>query len=143
MVCVKWKKLHSDAELPRFNHRGDSGVDIKIVESCTIPPFGRVLLKTGLAVEVPEGYEVQIRPRSGISLKTPLLIANSPGTIDSNYRGEVCIVAFNASDKTYTVSRGTRIAQAVVVKLPEVEHVEADSLSATSRGAGGFGSTGL
>ena len=143
MVNVKWKRLHDGAEIPRFSHAGDSGVDLKVVEDYTIPPFARSLLGTGLAVEVPPGYELQIRPRSGISLKTPLMIANSPGTIDSNYRGEVCIIVFNSDSKPFGIKRGSRIAQAVLMKVPEVKHIEADSLSVTVRGEGGFGSTGL
>ena len=142
-MFIKWKKLSFDAELPCFSHKGDSGVDLKVIEDCVVPAFERCLLKTGLAVEVPEGYEIQIRPRSGISLKTPVMIANSPGTVDSTYRGEVGIIVFNASPEPYKIEKGTRIAQAVVVKLPQVEHVEVSELSKTARGEGGFGSTGL
>ncbi len=143
MILVKWKRLHPDSEIPAYRYDGDSGVDLKVVEDTLIPPFERRLLRTGLAVEVPKGYEVQIRPRSGLSLKTPLMIANSPGTIDSGYRGEIGIVVFNASHKPFLVEKGTRIAQAVVAALPEVRHVESDLLCESDRMEKGFGSTGF
>lgn len=141
-VIVKWLKLAPDVQIPRYRHRGDAGFDLAASEDVTIGPWERKLIPTGLKVDIPEWYEMQIRPRSGVSLKTPLMIANSPGTIDSGYRGEVKIIVFNASNKPYTIKRGDRIAQGVIVKLPEVEHVEVNKLSETSRGENGFGSTG-
>lgn len=101
------------------------------------------LIPTGIAMEIPRGYEVQIRARSGIALKTPLRLANGIGTIDSDFKGEVKIIIENTSDKGYFIESGTRIAQGVVNKLPEVELVEIEELSESERGDGGFSSTGL
>lgn len=143
VIVIKWKRLHPEAEIPAFKHEGDSGVDLKVVEDTVVPPMGRRLLRTGLAVEIPRGYEIQIRPRSGISLNTPIMIANSPGTIDSGYRGEIGIIVFNASNEPFSIKKGTRIAQAVVMHVPEVKHVETHALSVTGRNEKGFGSTGL
>lgn len=101
------------------------------------------VIPTGLKVAIPYGYEMQVRPRSGLALKNYLTIANSPGTIDSDYRGEVgVIMCYNGPEENYTINYGERIAQAVIVKLPDVEFVEVDELSSTERGEGGFGSTG-
>lgn len=142
MVTIKWLKLQPGAQIPLYRHKGDAGFDLTACGDTAIGPWERKLVPTGLKVEIPEGYEMQIRPRSGISLKTPLLIANSPGTVDSGYRGEVGIIVFNASNNPYVVRHGDRIAQGVIVKLPEVEHIEVSELSESERGENGFGSTG-
>jgi len=142
MIKIKWVKISADAIIPSFAHKGDAGADICSCEDCEIAPGKRKLIKTGLKVEVPKGYELQIRPRSGVSLNTSLLIPNSPGTIDSGYRGEVGIILWNAGDTPHKVKKGDRIAQVVVQKIPDVIHIEAIELSMTERGESGFGSTG-
>jgi len=108
-------------------------------------PLERKLIGTGLKVEIPQGYELQIRPRSGMALKTTLMIANSPGTIDCNYRGEVKIIVWNTAGYYYSIKAGTKIAQAVLQKLPTVEHIEVseEELTNTDRGEKGFGSSGI
>lgn len=142
-ITLKWLKVHPEAQIPQYNYKGDAGFDFVVVEKVVLLPGQRKIARTGLKVEIPEGYELQIRPRSGMSLNSPLLIANSPGTIDSNYRGEIGIILYNSSNRQYVVKKGTRIAQGVVVELPEVTHIEVDSLSETERAEKGFGSTGI
>ncbi len=140
-VTVKWKKIHQDAVIPSYVHEGDAGFDFTSIEDVVLTPYERKIVKTGLKVEIPPGYEMQIRPRSGISLKTPVLIANAPGTIDSGYRGEVGIIVLNNSSSEYKIEKGERIAQGVIKEVIPVIHIEADELSETMRGEGGFGST--
>lgn len=142
-ITVKWKKLHPDAIIPVKQHRADAGYDLFALEDTVIAPLERKAVRTGLAVEIPEGYEMQIRPRSGLSLKSPLIIANSPGTVDASYRGEVMVILWNTSlTQPYFVKKADRIAQAVFARIPEVEFVEVEELSPTERGEEGFGSTG-
>ena len=142
-VVIKWCKLSPDAKTPDFLHKEDAGADICSCENLTVMPGERKIVRTGLKVEVPEGYELQIRPRSGLSAKSPLIIPNSPGTIDSGYRGEVGIIIWNTGNQPYNIRAGDRIAQVVVNKLPEVVHVEVTELSDSERGEKGFGSTGI
>lgn len=151
-LTVKFKKLHPDAVIPRYATPGSSGFDLVAIEDVDLKPGETKLVKTGLAVAVPPGYELQVRPRSGISLKTPLMVANSPGTVDSDYRGEVCVIMKNVSGyKTvgmtteytiHNVKKGDRIAQGVVQAVEQVNIEVVDSLDETERGSGGFGSTG-
>ena len=137
------KKLHPDAVLPAYQKPGDAGFDLYCVEDVFVPCQRRVLLPTGLAVAVPEGYELQIRMRSGAALKTTLLVPNAPGTIDSGYRGEIKIMVMNTSTQIdHTVRRGERIAQAVLAPVAHADFVEVDELPESERGEGGFGSTG-
>jgi len=145
-VIVEWFKIDNDAEIPQYAHHGDAGFDLKAMEDILLYPGERKAVRTGLKVGIPHGYEMQIRPRSGMSLISPILIANAPGTIDSGYRGEVKIIMFNtgsAGDEPWKIRKGDRIAQGVIAKLPEVVHVEVQTLTETTRGANGFGSTGL
>jgi dUTP pyrophosphatase len=130
--------------LPAYATAGAAGLDLlaAVVEPLVIPPGGRVLVPTGLAVAVPEGYELQVRPRSGLALKHGITLPNSPGTVDSDYRGELQVIVMNAGDAPFTVERGMRIAQAVLAAVTRLEWREVASLDATGRGAGGFGSTG-
>lgn len=148
---VKIKKLHPDATIPKYATGGAAGFDLVAIEDVTIFPGRTALIKTGLAVEIEEGYEMQIRPRSGTSLKTSLRIANSPGTIDSDYRGEVGIIATNIATESYSVisvappiiiKKGDRIAQGVIAPVIRADFVLVEELSDTNRGEGGFGSTG-
>jgi dUTP pyrophosphatase len=141
-VEVKWLRLVPDARIPQFAKKGDTGADLCSCEEVTLLPGEKRIIRTGLKVEFSEGYDMQVRPRSGTSLKTMLVISNSPGTIDSGYRGEVGVILWNAGNTPYQIKVGDRIAQVVVQKLPRVIHVEAETLSETDRGEGGFGSTG-
>lgn len=142
---VKFKKLNDAALLPVYATEEAAGFDFYAVEDIVIPAGETRIVKTGLACELPAGYEMQIRPRSGLSAKTGLRIANAPGTIDSDYRGEIGIIVWNTESKDYEVEKGTRIAQGVVAKVERLDLVEIvgeDELSSTARGAGGFGHTG-
>jgi len=140
-VTIRWKKMRDDAVIPSYAHEGDAGFDFTSVEDVTLAPYERKVIGTGLKAEVPPGYEMQIRPRSGVSLRTPLLIANAPGTIDAGYRGEIGIVVLNNSGEEHRIARGEKIAQGVIKEVIPVVHIEVDELSETARGEGGFGST--
>ena len=138
---VKIRRL-ADVPLPRRHTQGSAGFDLCAAEEATIAAHGFGSVGTGLAVELPEGTEAEIRPRSGLAAKHGIGVLNSPGTIDSDYRGEIRVVLFNASDRDYSIRREDRIAQLVFSVLTDVELVETDSLSETRRGPGGFGHTG-
>ena len=140
------KKVHSfDLPLPKYMTDGASGVDL--YAACEgdigIPAGGRALVPTGLAISMPQGYEAQIRPRSGLALRHGITLLNTPGTIDSDYRGEIQIIVINLGDKEYILHSGERIAQMVFAKVVKAELVEIDDLDDTARGEGGFGHTGL
>lgn len=133
--------------LPSYETLGSAGMDIKASlgdpqEKIVIPNRGRALIPTGFKVAIPKGYEIQVRPRSGLSFKTGLMVVNSPGTIDSDYRGEVKIILGNLGDKDEIIKHGDRIAQIVLAKVPQIEWKKVTGLDATQRGEGGFGSTG-
>jgi len=138
---VKVKRL-AQVPLPCRQTQGSAGFDLCAAEAATIPAHGFSSVSTGLAIEIPTNAEAQVRPRSGLAAKHGIGVLNSPGTIDSDYRGEIKVVLFNASDIDFRVRRGDRIAQLVFSVLADVELVEADSLSDTGRGPGGFGHTG-
>jgi len=147
-VQVKIRKLRSDAIIPEYKTIGSAGFDFHLssfvyTEDITIIPNETVALPTGLAMEIPEGYEVQVRPRSGLSLTTKLRIANSPGSLDSDFRGEIQIIMENIGEKNITIHYGDRIAQGVLNKVPQAEFIVVDKLSDTARGSGGFGHTGV
>ncbi|MBR4064906.1 MAG: dUTP diphosphatase [Tidjanibacter sp.] len=130
--------------LPHYETPLSAGMDVRadLSEAVTLAPLGRALIPTGLYVELPAGYEMQVRPRSGLAAKYGLTVLNSPGTIDADYRGEVKVILANLSDTPFTIEPGERIAQLVVARHERVEWVESEALSDTERGAGGFGSTG-
>jgi dUTP pyrophosphatase len=138
---VKIRRL-ADVPLPCRQTQGSAGFDLCAAEEVLIAAHGFGSVGTGLAVEIPENAEAQVRPRSGLAAKHGIGVLNGPGTIDSDYRGEIRVILFNTSDRDFQVRRGDRIAQIVFSVLADVELVEADSLSETSRGAGGFGHTG-
>jgi dUTP pyrophosphatase len=140
-MTVRVKRLR-DVPLPCRQTEGSAGFDLCAAEDVTIAAHGFGSVGTGLAVEVPERTEAQVRPRSGLAAKHGIGVLNSPGTIDSDYRGEIKVILFNASGQDCVVRRGDRIAQLVFNLLPDVELVETDSLSETGRGPGGFGHTG-
>lgn len=139
---VKIKKLSDLATLPKYQTTGSSGFDFHSTEDCVIMPGDIKLIGTGLSFELPEGTELQVRPRSGISAKTKIRVANSPGTIDRDFTGEVKIILDNTGSLPYTVKVGDRIAQGIVCPVYKVELVEVTELSDTERGSGGFGSSG-
>jgi dUTP pyrophosphatase len=150
MTMIRVKKCeHFDPELslPQYETMGSAGADIRASlenrDTLVIKPGERVLIPTGLCFEIPRGYEVQIRPRSGLSLKTNLMIVNSPGTIDSDYRGEVKIIMGNFGTEDHIIKHGERVAQMVLAPVPQATFEVADELSTSHRGSGGFGSTGV
>jgi len=130
--------------LPAYATGGAAGMDLlaAIVEPVTIEPGRRALIPTGLAIALPPGYELQLRPRSGLALRHGIVLPNSPGTIDEDYRGEVQVIVLNAGDAPFVVERGARIAQAVLAPVVRARWQEVASLDETARGSGGFGSTG-
>lgn len=167
-IEVKYFESVEGITSPDYAHKGDSGMDIRSSEEVVINPGETKLVKTGIKLGIPEGYEVQVRPRSGLSLKTNLCIANSPGTIDSSYTGEIGVIVRNLSQQyicdrdkneimeidevkkcehtTYRIPKGYRIAQIVFVKVEKADLLEVkleDDLNCTTRGSGGFGSTGI
>jgi dUTP pyrophosphatase len=135
------KSKHS---LPKYETPLSAGVDLRanIDESITLKPLDRALVKTGLFMAIPEGYEAQVRPRSGLAYKKGITVLNAPGTIDADYRGEIGVILVNLSNEDFVVEDGERIAQLVVAKCEQADFVETAELSETERGAGGFGSTG-
>jgi dUTP pyrophosphatase len=130
--------------LPTYATPGAAGMDLlaAVAAPVTIAPGGRALIPTGLAIALPPGHELQIRPRSGLALRNGIVVANSPGTIDEDYRGEVQVILLNAGEAAFTVERGMRIAQAVLAPVIRATWREVDNLDATARNEGGFGSTG-
>ena len=132
------------AVVPSYETLGSAGADIRafLEESVTIKPFERVMIPTGLKFEIPLGYEMQIRPRSGLAAKSGITVLNTPGTIDSDYRGEVKIILINLGKYDFIVNNGDRIAQAVIAPVTQGKFTFVNELSSTSRGEGGFGSTG-
>lgn len=129
---------------PSYATPGAAGMDVRafIEEPITIKPLQRVLVSTGLYVELPEGYEIQMRPRSGLALKSGITLANTPGTIDADYRGEIGVILINLSDKDFVVNPGERICQMVVTTYTQIAWQDVDAINDTERGAGGFGHTG-
>lgn len=134
----------SDYPLPEYATEHSAGMDIRanIKESVTIQPLKREMVPTGLFIELPEGYEAQVRPRSGLAAKHGVGVVNSPGTIDADYRGEIKVILVNLSDTPFVLTPGERVAQMVIAKYERVEWSLTDKLSDSNRGTGGFGSTG-
>ena len=139
---LRIRRLSPDAIIPAYAHPGDAGLDLHACEDVALDPGVACLVPTGVAIELPEATEAQVRPRSGLALKHSVTVLNTPGTIDEGYRGEVGVVLINHGSSTFQVTRGMRIAQLVVQKRWTVEVVELDGLTDTTRGAGGFGLTG-
>ena len=143
-ITVHIKRLDADVELPAYAYEGDAGLDLRSAVDVVLEPFGRALIPTGLAIALPDGYAGFVQPRSGLAIKQGLSIVNTPGLIDSHYRGELKIIAINLDPRErITIARGDRIAQLVIQQVPTVRLVEVDELDATSRGTGGFGSSGV
>lgn len=135
----------SSHPLPKYETAASAGMDLRanLTESIVLKPFERILVKTGLFVELPVGYEAQVRPRSGLALKKGITVLNTPGTIDADYRGEIGVILINLSNEDFVIENGERIAQLVIAKYEQAELIEVNELSETQRGAGGFGSTGV
>ena len=136
-------KIHENAILPHYVHQGDSGMDLYSIEDLIIASGETKLVQTGLKIAVPENYEVQIRPKSGLALKHSVTVLNTPGTVDSGYRGEVCVILINHGRDPFHIQKHTKIAQLVICPVVQAEVVEVASLDETARGEGGFGSTGI
>ena len=140
---LKFKKESEDAIIHNFEHPEDAGMDIYSNEEKLIPAKSWDLVKTGFSMELPNGYEAQVRSKSGLTLKSGLIVLNSPGTIDENYRGEVGVILMNVSDKDYKIEKHQKIAQMVINKVEHFKVELVTEMSSSNRGAGGFGSTGL
>ena len=143
-IRVPIKRLSPTVELPAYAYEGDAGLDLRANEDVTLMPFERRLIGTGLAIAIPEGYAGFVQPRSGLALKLGLSMANTPGLVDSHYRGELKVAAVNLdAHEPIVIARGERIAQLVIQRVPVVHLVEVAELDETDRGEGGFGSTGV
>ncbi len=140
---IKIKKLTPDAQTPQYAHFGDSGADLFATETVVLKPLERAAVGTGLSAEIRQGFELQVRPKSGLAIKSGLTVLNTPGTVDFGYRGEIKVILINLSNEEYTVEKDQKIAQLVVCPVAYADFPEVDELSDTSRGEGGFGSTGL
>ena len=138
------KRLDADIPLPRYAHDGDAGLDLYAAQDATLAPGERVLVPTGIALAIPEGFAGFVQPRSGLAIKQGLSLVNTPGLIDSHYRGEIKVIAINLDPHAeIRITRGDKIAQLVVQPVEHCDLIEVDDLDATVRGEGGFGSTGV
>ena len=142
MVRFGFRLVHPDAALPSYAHEGDVGMDVRSVEDVEIPSGGRALVHTGLVANLPEGWEIQVRPRSGLALKHGITVLNTPGTVDSGYRGEIGVILANFSQVPFSVRKGDKVAQFVVAPVSKAEVFATAEVDGTERGEGGFGSTG-
>lgn len=145
LMSIAIKIINQSAHpLPAYETIGSAGMDMRanLNEDFILKPFERFAIPTGISIELPQGFEAQVRPRSGLSLKSGLMIPNSPGTIDSDYRGEIKVIVANISQENITIKDGDRIAQLVIAKYEKAEWLIADEIDKTERGEGGFGSTG-
>jgi len=144
MTKIQIKKLSNAVLIPKYETLGSSGMDITahIEESIIINPGEKALVSTGFSLAIPKGYEVQIRPRSGLAAKKSVTVLNTPGTIDADYRGEIKVILINLGKDKFIIENGKRIAQMVVCPVAQVQLEEVEELSETDRGSGGFGSTG-
>ncbi len=140
---IKIQKIHPNALIPKYQTEGSSGFDLHAVEEVIIKPHSVGLVKIGICLSLEVGYELQVRTRSGLALNHQVVVLNSPGTVDNDYRGEIKVILANLSDKDFKVQVGDRIAQGVVQKTYKAEFIECERLDETSRGSGGFGSTGV
>lgn len=140
---IKFVKKHENAVLPKYTTEGSAGADITSVGYYEIAPGSSTLVDTGLACVIPKGYEIQVRPRSGLALKNQITVLNTPGTIDSDYTGEIKVILINHSNSSFKISPGDRIAQIVVAPSIQASFAWTEAVAETSRGSGGFGSTGV
>tara|TARA_B100001027_G_scaffold151060_1_gene105991 strand:- start:30 stop:470 length:441 start_codon:yes stop_codon:yes gene_type:complete len=144
MIEILIKRLSKNIPLPKYETSGSSGMDLaaNIEKSVKIEPGKMSVIPTGISLSIPQNFEMQIRPRSGLAAKNQISVLNTPGTIDADYRGEIKVILINLGDKTFVVEKGARIAQMVLCPVVKAELREVDSLETTKRGSGGFGSTG-
>ena len=142
-MTVRICRTDPAAQLPAYAHSGDAGMDVRSVVDLTIAPGERALVRTGLVLMLPPNAEAQVRPRSGLALKHGVTVLNTPGTIDSGYRGEVGVILINLGAEPFKVEKGMKIAQLVIAPVTQAEIVEVSEIDSTDRGAGGFGSTGV
>ena len=140
---IGFKKVHPDAMLPKYAHDGDAGMDVYAVEDVKLRPLEPMLVKTGLVADIPTGYEIQVRPRSGLALKHGITCINTPGTVDADYRGEVGVLLVNLGNTPFVINDGERIAQMVVARHEQVAFESVDVLDETERGDGGYGHSGV
>ena len=135
----------SSHDLPHYETGASAGMDLRanISDSITLEPLARIIVKTGLFVELPVGFEAQVRPRSGLAAKKGVTVLNAPGTVDADYRGEIGVILINLSNESFVIENGERIAQLVIAKHERAEWISVEKLSETARGEGGFGSTGV
>ena len=141
-----YTKLHEDAVVPKYNYESDSGFDLHSTEEIIVPPFGRVLVPTGISLDINDGFEVQVRSKSGLAINQGLMCLNSPGTVDNGYTGEVKVIIFNTNKEPFTITKGMKVAQAVlcpVVNGKWVDLVKKETINNKERGENGFGSTGI
>lgn len=141
MIDVKVLKTGGYTELPKYETPNSAGLDLRSTKMVILKPHSRALIPTGLFIALPEGYEAQIRPRSGLALKKGITVLNTPGTVDADYRGEVGVILFNTTNEDFIVNTGDRIAQMVINKVEQLNWVEVEELDETERGDGGFGHT--
>ena len=139
---IKFRRLHEDAMIPAYKHDDDACCDLYTIEDMVLNPGDRALMRTGVAIEIPTGWEVQIRPRSGIALAHGLSVLNAPGTIDSQYRNELMVLLINLGGLPVEITKGDRIAQMCLKPVYKMNFIEVESLSDSERGLGGWGSTG-
>lgn len=142
-MIVKVKRLSPDARMPKLEHEGDAGFDLYSIEDAVLKPMQRKLIGTGISIALEKGYEAQVRPKSGLAIEHGITMLNTPGTIDAGYRGEIKAIVINLGEKEYKIEKGKKIAQVVFAKVESPELIEVQELDSTSRGKGGFGSTGL
>ena len=142
-MILKIKKVNKEAIIPKYAHKGDAGLDLYSVEDKFLCSGDRCIIKTGIIIELPQGTEAQIRPRSGLAIKHGITLLNTPGTIDEGYRGEIGIIIINHSRDDFMITKGMRIAQMVIQKVLTVDIVEEDELTISMRGENGFGSSGV
>jgi dUTP pyrophosphatase len=140
---IQIRRIHELATIPSYAHQGDAGMDLYSIDEAEIAPGGTILIHTGITIELPQGTEAQIRPRSGLALKHSVTVLNAPGTIDEGYRGEIGVILINHGKKPFKVLKSMKIAQMVVKPVLRLEIEEAEELTQTSRGQDGFGSTGM
>jgi dUTP pyrophosphatase len=139
---IKMQKVEEDAKIPSYAHPGDAGMDLYAAESVVLKPGERTIVSTGFKMALPEGYEAQIRPKSGLAAKHGVSVVNTPGTVDAGYRGIVGVILINHGNEEFAVEKNMKIAQMVINKVENPDIEEVDELDDTSRGEGGFGSTG-
>ena len=140
---VRVKRLTPDSKIPKTSRKGDAAFDLCSIIDYQLEPSTGFAIPTGIALEIPNGYEGQVRPRSGLALHNGVTVLNTPGTIDSGYRGEIKVIMINHGKEAFTIGKGMRIAQLAIRTVPDVKLEEADVLEESERGAGGFGSTGI